>query len=67
MAISSCGSNSGLIQNLAKSDINMVGDSHIQQTNILLKSLVYKLYKRNPRELQKMVCTLLPSGSSKFF
>ena len=53
MAISSCGSNSGLIQNLAKSDINMVGDSHIQQTNILLKSLVYKLYKRNPRELQK--------------
>lgn len=51
--ISSCGSKPALIQNLAKSDINMVGDSHIEQTNQLLKQLIYKLYKRNPRELQK--------------
>ena len=53
MLISGCGSNSNLIQNLAKSDINMVGDNHIQQSNTLLKSLVRKLYKRNPKELRK--------------
>lgn len=32
----------------------MVADSHIRQTNELLKSLITKLYKRNPRELKKI-------------
>lgn len=51
--ISGCGSNSFRIQNLAKSDISLVADAHIRESNVLLESLVTKLYKRNPRELNK--------------
>jgi len=42
------------INNLAKSDINMVADSHIRECNELLRTLIVKLYKRNPRELKKV-------------
>lgn len=51
--ISGCGSNSFRLQNLAKSDISLVADVHIRESNELLEALVTKLYKRNPRELNK--------------
>lgn len=41
------------IKSLAKSDIDMVADLHIQAVNQLVRDLTVKLYKRNPRELRK--------------
>ena len=38
---------------IAKSDIDNVLDVHIRQSQKLLKELMIKLYKRNPRELKK--------------
>lgn len=42
----------GVIQ-IAKSDIDNVLDIHIRESRSLLKELMIKLYKRNPRELNK--------------
>lgn len=42
-----------LVKNLAKSDIDMVADAHIQALKRLMRELTIKLYKRNPRELSK--------------
>lgn len=41
------------IQNLAKSDVDMIIDQHIRSVNRLNRELTIKLYKRNPRELSK--------------
>ncbi len=41
------------ISQIAKSDIDNVLDVHIRQSRNLLKELMVKLYKRNPRELKK--------------
>lgn len=41
------------IKNLAKSDIDLVTDVHIEQIRKLTRRLIVKLYKRNPRELKK--------------
>lgn len=41
------------IQNLAKSDVDMIIDQHILSVNLLTRELAIKLYKRNPRELAK--------------
>jgi len=41
------------IKNLAKADIDLVTDIHIEQLRKLTKKLIVKLYKRNPRELNK--------------
>ncbi|MFC1234055.1 hypothetical protein [Vibrio sp. F74] len=41
------------IKNLAKSDIDLVTDIHIEQIRKLTRRLIIKLYKRNPRELKK--------------
>lgn len=41
------------IKNLAKSDVDMVADSHIRAVNALVRDLTIKLYKRNPQELKK--------------
>ncbi len=41
------------LKNIAKTDIDMVVDSHRNEVFHLLKSLTVKLYKRNPRELAK--------------
>ncbi len=40
-------------QNLTKSDIDLVVDAHQEKVLSHLRSLMVKLYKRNPRELQK--------------
>jgi hypothetical protein len=41
------------ISQIAKSDIDNVLDIHIQESQKLLRELMLKLYKRNPRELKK--------------
>ena len=41
------------LKNLAKSEIDMVTDSHMQEAEKQAKQLLIKLYKRNPRELRK--------------
>jgi hypothetical protein len=41
------------ISQIAKSDIHNVLDVHIQESRKLLRQLMKKLYKRNPRELAK--------------
>ena len=53
-----CGCTAGTVpsfnlKKLAKSDIDMVIDRHISETNRLAAQLMVKLYKRNPRELRK--------------
>lgn len=42
------------LKNLAKTEIDMVTDLHIQTVNRLARELTIKLYKRNPRELAKV-------------
>ncbi|GJM05113.1 MAG: hypothetical protein DHS20C09_11040 [marine bacterium B5-7] len=41
------------LTSIAKSDIDNVLDVHIRESQRLLKELMIKLYKRNPRELKK--------------
>ena len=41
------------IQNLAKSEVDMIIDQHIEAGRKLTRQLAIKLYKRNPRELAK--------------
>ncbi|NRP46429.1 MULTISPECIES: hypothetical protein [unclassified Marinobacterium] len=41
------------LQNLAKSDVDMIVDQHIKTINAMSRELTIKLYKRNPRELKK--------------
>ena len=41
------------IRNLAKSDIDMVADTHRKELETQIRKLTIKLYKRNPRELAK--------------
>ncbi|MBA4503154.1 hypothetical protein [Marinobacterium marinum] len=42
------------LKNLAKSEIDMVADLHVETVNKLARKLAIKLYKRNPRELAKV-------------
>lgn len=41
------------LKNLAKSDIDLVADAHVEEITSLLRELTVKLYQRNPRELLK--------------
>lgn len=41
------------IKNLAKSDVDLVTEIHLEQLRNLTEQLIIKLYKRNPRELKK--------------
>jgi hypothetical protein len=51
--LTGCSGDDRLLKNLAKSDIDFVADAHLREMNRLMQSLMVKLYKRNPRELQK--------------
>jgi len=53
LLLAGCADNNRLLKNLAKSDIDFVADAHLREMNRLLQTLLTKLYKRNPRELQK--------------
>ncbi len=49
--INGCTKNTFNLKSLAKNDIALVADAHIREINQLLKQLITKLYKRNPRYL----------------
>lgn len=55
------------ISQLAKSDIDNVLDIHIQQSQKLLRELMIKLYKRNPRELKKSKLKLIEEQLVRLF
>jgi hypothetical protein len=51
LLLSGCGGYE--IKNFAKSDVDLVADEVITETDRLVRDLAIKLYKRNPRELRK--------------
>jgi len=48
-----CAGDDRVLKNLAKTDIDFVADAHLRELNRAMEALLIKLYKRNPRELQK--------------
>src|SRR5512139_513281 len=48
-----CTGDERFLKNLAKTDIDFVGDAHLREMNRAMKTLLVKLYNRNPRELHK--------------
>ena len=62
-----CVSSNFSVETLAKSNINMVSDIHIDQTLTLLKTLTKKLYKMNPGELTKTPGATISSRISDIF
>lgn len=55
------------VSQIAKSDIDNVLDVHIQESQKLLRELMVKLYKRNPRELQKSELKLIDEQLVRLF
>ncbi|MFD2176271.1 hypothetical protein [Veronia pacifica] len=55
MFLTGCAGHKGFhVKNLAKTDMDMVADIHVDRVRELSKVLTVKLYKRNPRELAKV-------------
>lgn len=55
------------VSQLAKSDIDNVLDVHIKASQKLLRELMIKLYKRNPRELKKSELKLIEEQLVRLF
>ena len=55
------------VSQLAKSDIDNVLDVHIKESQSLLRELMIKLYKRNPRELKKSELKLIEEQLVRLF
>ncbi len=55
------------ISQIVKSDIDNVLDVHIQESKKLLRELMIKLYKRNPRELKKSELKLIDEQLVRLF
>ncbi len=55
------------VSQIAKSDIDNVLDIHIQKSQKLLRELMIKLYKRNPRELKKSELKLVEEHLVRLF
>ena len=53
LVLTACASQEFEVKDLAKSDVDLVADTYVQVQEGLLKQLLVKLYKRNPRELAK--------------
>lgn len=53
LIIGGCAETKFDIKNIAKTDIDMIAEIHLNEINTQLKTLMVKLYKRNPRELKK--------------
>lgn len=67
LLMAGCGQTPFKVQNLAKTDIDMVSDAHYRETDNLLKKLTVKLYKRNPRELHKVSGQTIDSRVAQIF
>jgi len=55
------------VSQIAKSDIDNVLDVHIQESQKMLRELMIKLYKRNPRELKKSELKLVEEQLVRLF
>jgi len=55
------------IKNLAKTNIDIISELHMDQAIDLLKTLTQKLYKKNPRELQKVPGQTIESRLEQIF
>lgn len=55
------------VAQIAKADIDNVLDVHIKQSQALLRELMTKLYKRNPRELKKSELKLIEEQLVRLF
>lgn len=53
LVLSACSSKPYRLKDVAKTDIDMVADVHLKEIDRLMRELVVKLYRRNPRELAK--------------
>ncbi len=53
ISLSACGSRPYHYKQIAKSDTDLVADAHLQEITRLMKTLMPKLYKRNPFHLSK--------------
>ena len=52
---------------LAKSDIGVVLEVHVHESRALLRELMLKLYKRNPRELKKSIYSSAEENIDRLF
>jgi hypothetical protein len=67
-ALSGCtGTSDFRIETLAKTDLDMVADIHLDQTVSLLKTLTEKLYHMNARELSKTPGATIDSRIAQIF
>ena len=62
-----CTSTSFQIEDLAKTDINLVSEIHIDQVESLLKELTQKLYRMNSMELGKTPGATIDSQMTRIF
>lgn len=58
---------SNVVSQIGKSDIDNVLDVHIKESQELLRELMIKLYKRNPRELKKSELKLIDEQLVRLF
>jgi hypothetical protein len=54
-------------KNIAKADIDLVADAHLEEMDHLMAVLMVKLYKRNPRELDKVSNETINSRLNSLF
>lgn len=62
-----CTGSNPWIRNLAKTDIDFVADTNLREMNRLMQGLMSKLYKRNPRELQKTAGATIEQRQQQIF
>jgi len=65
--LSGCTSSEFHIKDLAKTNIDVISEIHINQATNLLKTLTEKLYKKNPHELQKAQGQTIDSRINQIF
>ena len=65
--LGACSSTSQGLHNLAKGDIALVVDAHIDELNTQTRLLISKLYKRNPRQLAKVPGQTIDSRLNMIF
>lgn len=66
--LSGCGSSAAFhIKDLAKTDIDVVSEIHMNQVIDILKTLTEKLYKKNPNELKKIKGQTIHSRINQIF
>lgn len=67
LCLPGCAGDNRFIKNLAKTDIDFVADAHLREIDRLMQGLMIKLYKRNPRELQKAPAITVEQRQQQIF